>query len=180
MTQVFEDEDAKQNAALYDGNYETPVWPLLAQVSAQTSALHGDGVRYGKVREWTDLHDRVQWIGFVKRQDWREAVVSASQPSNAQEMALNGYDALQIADKLGRPLTLVREWLELDVLSNFRAGNTRLIYPAISQDGGDVFSASLDKTGVGTGCPSSVSCPLSCFFPQDTKHLILLCAFLLM
>lgn len=120
VTQVFEDEDtAKQNAALYDGNYETPVWPLLrSSLSADFRLYMVMEIRYGKVREWTDLHDRVQWIGFAANDKTGEkrVVSSKSTKQRAKEMALNGYDALQIADKLGRPLTLVREWLELDVL----------------------------------------------------------------
>jgi hypothetical protein len=60
----------------------------------------------------------VQWIGFAANDKTGEkrVVSSKSTKQRAKEMALNGYDALQIADKLGRPLTLVREWLELDVL----------------------------------------------------------------
>ena len=72
-------------------------------------------VRYGKVREWTDLHDRVQWLGFSANDITGEKriVASKSTKQKAKEMALNGLDAEHIADKLGKPLTLVRLWLEL-------------------------------------------------------------------
>ena len=117
VAQVFQDEDtAKQNAALYDGNYDQPVWPLLQGSLPENFRLYMVmEVRYGKVREWTDLHDRVQWLGFSANDITGEKriVASKSTKQKAKEMALNGLDAEHIADKLGKPLTLVRLWLEL-------------------------------------------------------------------
>jgi hypothetical protein len=117
VAQVFQDEDtAKQNAALYDGNYDQPVWPLLQGSLPDNFRLYMVmEVRYGKVREWTDLHDRVQWLGFSANDITGEKriVASKSTKQKAKEMALNGLDAEHIADKLGKPLTLVRLWLEL-------------------------------------------------------------------
>jgi hypothetical protein len=61
----------------------------------------------------------MQWVGFAANDITGEkrVVSSKSTKQRAKEMALNGYDTVFIADKLGRPLTLVREWLEMDVLT---------------------------------------------------------------
>lgn len=119
IAQVFKDEEtAKQNAALYDGNYENPIYPQLESKLPTDFMLYMVmEIRYGKVREWTDLHDRVQWIGFAVHNITDEKIIvsSSSTKQRAKTMALDGKDPSLIADKLSRPLRQVREWLELDV-----------------------------------------------------------------
>lgn len=117
ITQVFDEEKtAKQNAGLFDGDYEAPVWPLLESKMPTDSRL-GMVVeaRYGKVREWTDLHDRVQWIGFGDNNETDEQylVSSRSSKQRAKDMALDGWEPDAIANFLRRPVRLIREWLEL-------------------------------------------------------------------
>ena len=118
IAQVFKDEEtAKQNAALYDGNYENPIYPQLESKLPTDFMLYMVmEIRYGKVREWTDLHDRVQWIGFAVHNITDEKIIvsSSSTKQRAKTMALDGKDPSLIADKLSRPLRQVREWLELD------------------------------------------------------------------
>ena len=118
MTQVYQDEEtAKSNAAIYDGAYDSPIWPLLAsKLPADFRLGMVMEIRYGKVREWTDLHDRVQWIGFASHNhtDEKCVVSSRSTKQRAKDMALDGYDPLVISDKLSRPVRLVREWLEIE------------------------------------------------------------------
>ncbi len=120
VAQVFQDEEtAKQNAAIYDGNYDNPIWPRLQSELPDDYRLYMVmEIRYGKVREWTDMHDRVQWIGFAANDVTGEkrVVSSRSTKQRAKEMALNGYDTKYISEKLGRPFSLVRSWLELDEL----------------------------------------------------------------
>ena len=121
VAQVFKDEEtAKQNAGLYDANYDTPVWPLLESKMPPHYRLYMVmEVRYGKVREWTDLHDRVQWIGYAAHNltDEKIVVSSKSTKQRCKDMALEGYAPEAIADKLHRPVRLVRDWLEIaDVL----------------------------------------------------------------
>ena len=125
MANVFGDEEtARQNAGLFDGNYETPVWPLL------TSKLPADyrlymviEIRYGKVREWTDLHDRVQWIGFAAHNVTYDKVVvsSRSTKQRAKDMALDGNEVEEIAERLSRPIRLIRDWLEINIRLNILA-----------------------------------------------------------
>jgi len=117
VAQVFRDEEtAKQNAGLYDNNYDNPVWPLLeSKLPPEYRLYMVMEIRYGKVREWTDLHDRVQWIGYAAHNTTDEKIVvsSKSTKQRAKDMALEGLSAPAISDKLHRPLRLVREWLEL-------------------------------------------------------------------
>lgn len=118
VAQVFADEDtAKQNAGIFDGSYDHPIWPQLqAKLPPEHRLYMVMEVRYGKVREWTDMHDRVQWVGFAAHNitDAKVVVSSRSTKQRAKDMALDGYDPEYIATKLARPLRLVRDWLELD------------------------------------------------------------------
>lgn len=119
VAQVFRDEEtAKQNAGLFDGNYDHPVWPQLEDKLPPNYRLYMVmEIRYGKVREWTDLHDRVQWIGFAAHNTTDEKVVVASRSTKqkAKDMALDGYEPEFIADRLARPLRQVKDWLELEL-----------------------------------------------------------------
>ena len=119
IAQVFRDEEtAKQNAALYDGNYDTPIYPQLEAKLPDGFLLYMVmEIRYGKVREWTEMHDRVQWIGFANHSvtDEKMIVSSMSTKQRAKNLALDGKDPLEIAQILNRPLRQVREWLDLYV-----------------------------------------------------------------
>ena len=70
-------------------------------------------VRYGKVREWTDLHDRIQWIGFAENniEDERIIVASRSTKQKAKDMALESTGEEDIAKALGRPVRVIKDWL---------------------------------------------------------------------
>ena len=118
VAQVYRDEDtAKQNAALYDGNYEQPIFPQLeAKLPSDFTLYMVMEIRYGKVREWTELHDRVQWIGFASNNltDEKVIVSSKSTKQRAKDMALDGMEPQAIASRLSRPLFQIRNWLELD------------------------------------------------------------------
>jgi hypothetical protein len=118
VAQVYKDEEtAKQNAAIFDGSYETPVWPQLeAKLPVDFRLYMVMEIRYGKVREWTDSHDRLQWIGFGSHNFTDEKVVvsSRSTKQKAKDLALDGLEPNDIATKLGRPTRVVRDWLELD------------------------------------------------------------------
>ena len=119
VAQVFRDEEtAKQNAALYDGNYDTPIYPQLeAKLPTDFLLYMVMEIRYGKVREWTDMHDRVQWIGFANHNvtDEKMIVSSMSTKQRAKNMALDGKQPIEIANYLNRPLRQIREWLGLYV-----------------------------------------------------------------
>lgn len=117
VTQVYKDEDtAKQNAAIWDGSYQRPVFPLLESKLPKDYRLYMVmEIKYGKVREWTDMHDRVQWVGFGghNTKDERCVVASQSTKQRAKAMALEGSDPTHISETLQRPLRLINEWLEL-------------------------------------------------------------------
>ena len=70
-------------------------------------------IRYGKVREWTDLHDRVQWVAYAESMlgEERTIVASRSSKQRAKDLALDGLELEDIAIKLGRPFKTVRDWL---------------------------------------------------------------------
>ena len=117
VTQVYKDEDtAKQNAAIWDGSYQRPVFPLLESKLPKDYTLYMVmEIKYGKVREWTDMHDRVQWVGFGAHntKDERCVVASQSTKQKAKAMALEGNDPTVISETLQRPLRLINEWREL-------------------------------------------------------------------
>lgn len=72
-------------------------------------------VRYGKVREWSEAHDRVQWIGFAQNNitDERCVVSSKSTKQRAKDMAIDGKSIEDISRVLQRPVRQLREWLEI-------------------------------------------------------------------
>ena len=117
VTQVYQDEEtAKQNAAIHDGSYDRPVWPMLSTKLLPDFQLYMVmEIRYGKVREWTDSHDRVQWIGLASnnKTDERCIVSSASTKQKAKEMALECKDIEDISRALSKPLRVIKDWLEV-------------------------------------------------------------------
>lgn len=117
VTQVYEDkETADQNAALYDGGYAQPVFPMLRKkLPPGWDVYMVMEIRYGKVREWTEAHDRVQWVGLAHSltTDERAVVSSRSTKQRAKDMALDGMPPEEISSLLNRPLRTIRSWLEL-------------------------------------------------------------------
>jgi len=117
VTQVYDDEDtANNNAALFDGNYPSPVFPALSAKLPEDWRLYMCmELRYGKVREWTDLHDRVQWFGLAEclSSDMRQVVSSMSTKQRAKDLSLDGLTEIEIADLLGRPVRTIRSWLSV-------------------------------------------------------------------
>lgn len=116
--QVYEDEGtALMKAAIWDGSYDRPVWPQLrAQLPEGYRLYMVNEIRYGKVREWSDVHDMVQWIGYAADDatDDRIVVSSRSTKQRAKTMALDKFTPEEIASLLHRPLRLIRDWLEIE------------------------------------------------------------------
>lgn len=120
--QVFESKEAAQmKGGIYDGDYEAGelgrrVWPLLRQKCPEGFRLYMvNEIRYGKVREWSDVHDMVQWIGYAAHDETDERIVvsSSSSKQKAKQKAMEGYMPEQIADILHRPVRVIKEWLEI-------------------------------------------------------------------
>lgn len=120
VTQVFQDkETATIKAGIHDASYGegNEVFPLLrAKLPEGFRLSMVMEVRYGKVREWSDLHDMVQWIGLAAHDETEEVTIvsSRSTKQRAKDMALDRYKAPYIAEKLERPLRLIKEWLEIE------------------------------------------------------------------
>lgn len=119
IAQVYRDEDtAKQKAGIWNGKYERPPIDLLEQkLTDEWYVSMVLEVRYGKVREWTDLHDPIQFIGWATHKLTGESrlVCSYSTKQRAKEMALTGKPPSEIAMELNRPLDVINKWLEIEI-----------------------------------------------------------------
>lgn len=117
ITQVYADKDvAALKAGIFDGDYNRPVWPQLeAKLSEDMRLQMVMEVRYGKVREWTELHDDVQWIGLAHclKTNRQMLVSSRSTKQKAKELALEGFSLESVATQTGKPVPVVREWLKV-------------------------------------------------------------------
>lgn len=75
--------------------------------------------RFAVARIAEDLHDRVQWVGLAAHNATDEKIIvsSRSTKQRAKDMALDGFDPIVIADRLERPVRLIRDWLEMELPS---------------------------------------------------------------
>lgn len=115
VAQVFEEQDiAKHKGGIWDGSYATPVWPQLRSKLKPGYRLYMVCEwRYGKVREWTDMHEQVQWIGFASGPSTydRQIVASISPRERARVLYTQGNSSTTIADWLKRPQAVIEDWL---------------------------------------------------------------------
>jgi hypothetical protein len=118
ITQVFTDkETATLKAGKFDGDYAQPVWPMLESKLPVDSTLEMVvEVRYGKVREWTDLHDPVQWVGWASENATGAPMLvsNMSTKQRAKALALSGYAVIDIAAALKKPARTIARWLEIE------------------------------------------------------------------
>lgn len=70
-------------------------------------------IEYQKVREWSELHERTQYIGFAShhRRDERLMVGSTGPREKAILLARRGASPADIAMSLKRPVRVVEDWL---------------------------------------------------------------------
>lgn len=119
ITQVYKDkETARINAGIHDASYEIPVWPQLQGMLPLGSLLNMVvEIRYGKVREWTDMHTRTQWMGWGTDAITGERYVVGTEPPKrtAFRLAGSGCDPVRIANQIERPVRTVKQWLGLPV-----------------------------------------------------------------
>lgn len=115
VAQVFEEKDvATHKGGIWDGSYMTPVWPQLrSKVKPGYRLYMVVEWRYGKVREWTDLHEQVQWIGLASGPSAydRQIVSTLSPRERARFLYTQGNPITLIADAMKRPQATIEEWL---------------------------------------------------------------------
>jgi len=118
VTQIYRDEEtAKQKAGMWNDKYERPPMDALeAKLSKDWYVAMALEIRYGKVREWTEVHDPIQFIGWAvhKVSGKKKLVSSYSTKQRAKEMALDGRGPVDISQELSRPLDVINEWLGIN------------------------------------------------------------------
>lgn len=118
IAQIYRDEEtAKQKAGMFDGNYDrSPMDALQRKLDDDWYVAMAMEVRYGKVREWTDVHDPVQFIGWAQHKvtGAKKLVSSYSTKKRAKELALAGKQPIAIAQELVKPLDVVNSWLGIE------------------------------------------------------------------
>ncbi len=119
ITQVYEDEaTARQNAGLSASAITERKGAGVFQAFRQRLPRNAHltvvmEVRYGKVREWSDLMERAMFVGFARDEDDRSIVVTSRSPKQRAEWYYqNGRDVETISDALHRPIRTIRDWVE--------------------------------------------------------------------
>ena len=126
ITQVFNDKaTAQAKAGLFDGDLiNTP----MERLSSPQALKDGERLevctelRYGKVREYTDMHEPVMYVGYAGHDETEDVrvVSSLTAKQRAIRYASQWADGMghtraplsdrEIADKVMRPVSVVREW----------------------------------------------------------------------
>ena len=128
VTQVYRDqEQAKQNAGIFDGDLEHSVYDRLASFNGVSPDERIDLVlqlRYGKVREWTDMHEPVSYIAFVSNHKDKTVRLHSfkSAKQKARDLCQPYLDVqgniqpamsdMDIAKRLDKPVSVVQEWTQ--------------------------------------------------------------------
>jgi hypothetical protein len=126
VTQVYKDKNrADATAGIHDESfYPEPVWPkmeakALAQLGIDWMVMAVFEVRYGKVRDWTDMHESVQWMALCANITTGQEMMigSTSLKQKAIRMFASGkYSDFDIAKTLGVGLHSIRNWLGLSAV----------------------------------------------------------------
>ena len=119
VTQVYEDKStAHQNAGLFaedvaereGGNCVFQKFRRKIPRNATMTVVME--LRYGKVREWSDLMERVMYVGFARDEHDNSIVVTSSSPKQKAEWYYENNRTIEnIADALHRPIRTIREWV---------------------------------------------------------------------
>nr|MDT0250058.1 bifunctional DNA primase/polymerase [Endozoicomonas sp.] len=115
VTQVFENKDtAKTKGGIWEGDYsDQNIFHALRRKAPKDGTIRIVlEVRYGKVREWTDLHDDVQWIAIGERKNGTRFVVGSMGPvAKALALADQGQSIDSIMGTLNRPRHVIEKWI---------------------------------------------------------------------
>jgi hypothetical protein len=127
VTQVFWDQEtADVKAGIYEGSITASPFVDM-NVAAEAEGRRIDvmmQLRYGKVREWSDVHEPVYNIAFTSSTE--DDTVSIMSPRTARQrtmtFAQEWTDAsgavrpplsdIEIASRVGRPVSTIAEWTE--------------------------------------------------------------------
>ncbi len=114
VTQVFEDADlAKTRGGIFAGDLpENPFYYMRNQIKKNTVLQMVFELSYGKVREWTDLHEPKQYMGLAILPDGRTRICY-SQPIRqkfATSIRTGNYTLDQLTAKLQRPMSTLDKW----------------------------------------------------------------------
>jgi len=113
VTQVYNDADmAKNRGGIYAGDLPSnPFIYMQKQTRGATLDMVME-VSYGKVREWTDLHDPKQYIGIARRQDGRSHICYSDSPKQRLKKLIRKAKQTRnfIAGKMQRPVPVLEEW----------------------------------------------------------------------
>ena len=114
ITQVFREKaDAEQNAGRWNDSYPVPPYEALERnLSKGARLLIVMEVRLGKVREWTDYHEREQFVGIAEKEDGKRSIVSSLPPDEIARRAYReGRTIEQISEYLKRPRRVIKGWV---------------------------------------------------------------------
>ncbi len=115
VTQVYNDADmAKNRGGIYAGDLPSnPFIYMQKQTRGATLDMVME-VSYGKVREWTDLHDPKQYIGIARRQDGRSHICYSDSPKQRLKYLIRKANQTRdlIVGKMQRPVPVLEEWCE--------------------------------------------------------------------
>lgn len=120
VTQVYEDKaTALQNAGLFSGDVaereggHCVFAKFRTKIPRNASLTVVMELRYGKVREWSDLMERVSYVGFARDEHDNSIVVTSSSPKQKAEWYYENNRTIEnIADALHRPIRTIKEWVE--------------------------------------------------------------------
>lgn len=119
ITQVFTDkETANQNSGMYSGDIESrPYEKLMEEMDNHGASIDVVmEVRFGKVREWTDNHQRTQYIAFgTSNTDDKRYVITSMSPKQRVYVMFDpsrGHNETYISRTLHIPSKTIRKWLE--------------------------------------------------------------------
>jgi hypothetical protein len=120
VTQVYKDKARADAVAGIHDDGEDPIWPKMerkaeADLGIDFTPTAIFEMRYGKVRDWSELHDPVQWMALCAnlRTGDEMMIGSSSTRQRARMLYSAGKTDIDVAKTLGINLFLIREWLGL-------------------------------------------------------------------
>jgi len=116
VTQVFEDAElAKTRGGIYAGDLpENPFHYMRQQIKASAVLYMVFELSYGKVREWTDLHEPKQYMGLAQTKDGKTRICNSPSIRHrlSKDIRSGKYTLDQLIAKLQRPQSTLEKWAD--------------------------------------------------------------------